>query len=406
MSAYPGKERVVPAKPRKPTKRVNGQGSIRQKPNGTWLLQLSIPNPDPDSPQKTIRQSYVYPTFDEADEARTQKLSQQKKGLLLVSDKLTVGEFLDKWLNSPGVRKNLDATTYENYERQIRLHIAPHIGLVALAKLTPEHVEAMQERILAHRSARVAQLAHVILRMALQQAVRRKHLTYNPADLVDAPRPETREMRPLSEAEVNRFLAVTAGTPLHALYVTALGTGMRQGELFGLCWQDVDFAGKVIRVRQQAQRSKEKGLAFVDPKTDKSRRSIAVSDNVIAALKAHRDQQAFERARAGDKWAELDLVFPNESGRVLEKQNVQRRSFKPLLAQAGLPADQIRFHDLRHTHATLLFAKGVHPKVVQERLGHATIGITLDTYSHWIPSMGADAANLIDGLFAGSAAAI
>lgn len=393
----------MPAKAKKPTKRANGEGSIKQRPNGTWMLQMPpVPHPDPEKRKegKTHRPTFTFDTKQEAEEARIAKLADRNKGIIVISDKRTVAEYLRDWLHSPSVKNTIEDSTWCGYEREIRLHINPSIGKVALTKLTEDHIELMQAQICAHWSKRTGQLSHIVLSMALDRAVQRGYIVKNPTDFVDAPRPDTPEMRPLTEAEMERFLGTTAGTHLHAFFVTALATGMRAGELFGLKWDCVDFAAKVIRVTRQVQRVTGLGMVFSEPKTDKSRRSIAVATNVLDALKAHRDQQAFARAKVGEKWVEMNLVFPNAHGKPYERPNFQTREFKPLLTAAGLPADAIRLHDLRHTHATLLFAKNVHPKVVQERLGHATIAITLDTYSHWIPSMGADAANAIDGLFA------
>jgi integrase len=218
----------------------------------------------------------------------------------------------------------------------------------------------------------------------------------NVADLVDPPRPQRKEMAALTAEQVRAFLDVAANDRFFALYCLAVGTGMRQAEMLGLTWSAVDLDRGVLAVQQQLVRVRGVGLTFSEPKTSKARRSITLPAFAVEALKWHRKAQLAEHLAMGPKWTDLHLVFANEIGKPLERSNLVRRSFEPLLARAGLP--RIRFHDLRHTAATLLLSQGTHPKVVQERLGHATIAMTLDVYSHVVPSMQRDAATQLDGL--------
>lgn len=168
----------------------------------------------------------------------------------------------------------------------------------------------------------------------------------------------------------------------------------------GLRWQDVDLAAGSLSVRRTLVRTSQ-GWSWAEPKTAKGRRSIALPALAVEALRQHRVRQLEERLRAGGLWEDHDLVFPNHTGKPLERQNVFKRSFRPLLAKAGLP--YIRFHDLRHSAATLMLSLGEQPKVVQERLGHSTIGVTMDTYSHVLPDMQRKAASRLDALFAAEA---
>jgi integrase len=188
---------------------------------------------------------------------------------------------------------------------------------------------------------------------------------------------------------------------LHALYILAISTGLRQGELLGLRWSDVDFSNGSLSVRQQVQRSVggsgRRDWAFTPPKTKASRRAVTLPRIALNALYQHRRRQAEERLKAGPQWADLDLVFPNRLGRPIEKGNLLRRSFWPLLQRAGLP--QMPFHALRHTHASILLSRGLHPKIVQERLGHVNISTTHDIYSHVTPTMQQAAADQLDEVF-------
>lgn len=190
-------------------------------------------------------------------------------------------------------------------------------------------------------------------------------------------------MRALSPEEVRKLLEAARGDRLECLFLLAVTTGLREGELLGLRWRDVNLEGEVLSVRQQLTRTKS-GLSFTSPKRGKTR-SVRLTATAAAALKAHRAAQNEERLKAGSLWEDLELVFTSTIGTPVDVGNLTYRSFRPLLKRAGLP--RIRFHDLRHTFATLLLSKGTHPKVVQEMLGHANIAMTMDTYSHVLPNM-------------------
>jgi integrase len=203
-------------------------------------------------------------------------------------------------------------------------------------------------------------------------------------------------MRALSPDEVRRLLAAAAEDRLEALYVLAVTTGMRQGELLGLRWRDVDLAGRSVRVTGSLQYVPGRGLRVSAPKTARSRRNVLIGDVCAAALAKHRERQATEQAGLSE-WEDNDLVFPNRLGRPMHATNLLARSFADLLERAAVP--RVRFHDLRHTAATLLLGQGVHPKVVSEMLGHTSISITLDLYSHATPTMQREAAGAFDRLF-------
>ena len=216
----------------------------------------------------------------------------------------------------------------------------------------------------------------------------------NPADAVKAPAASAKEMHPLSAHEARRLLEVAreAGDRLEALYVLAVHTGMRRGELLGLKWEDVDLDGSIVRVRRTLTRTENgKRLALGEPKTKKSRRTVRLTPRAAEALRRHRARQAEEKLKAGSLYQDKGLVFAGRAGNLINPSNFRQRSLAPLLEKAGL--SPITFHDLRHTCASLLFQKNVHPKFVQELLGHSSVAITLDTYSHMLPGMGGEAAD-------------
>lgn len=370
-------------------KRGNGEGSIyKRKRDGLYVAAVVD--------AEGQRRVFYGKTRVQAGDRLAEAQADLAKGLPLPSARLTVEQYLDRWLE--GARSTVRPNTYAGYESTLRLHVKPEIGRRTLARLGPQDLQALYQKLLTKGlSPRSVQLAHAILHRALRQAERWGLVARNPARLVDVPRPTPPPIQPLAPDEIHRLLEAAQGDRYEALYVIAVTTGLRSGELLGLRWADIDLAVAELHVTQQAQRTSE-GWAFTEPKTGKGRRTVTLPAIAVEALKAHRIRQNEERLARGPAWEDLDLAFANELGRPVERQNLQRRSFAPLLERAGLR--HIRFHDLRHSAATLLLAQGVHPKVVQERLGHAMISITLDTYSHVLPSMQADAAAKLDRFFA------
>jgi integrase len=240
------------------------------------------------------------------------------------------------------------------------------------------------------------QYVHAILHRALDQALRWNLIARNPAEMVDAPRPERHEVTALSPEQVSTLLTTAAGDRHEALYIVALTGGLRLGELLGLRWADLNWENGTLQVRRTLSRTKRYGLTFSEPKTAKGRRSVALPTLAVEALRRHKARQNEEKMRMRNVWEDGDLIFPNEKGKPMARQSLVHRSYKALLKRAGLP--DIRFHDLQHTAATLLLRLGEHPKVVQERLGHATIAVTMDIYSHVMPDLQRDAAAKLDRL--------
>lgn len=308
--------------------------------------------------------------------------------------RLRTDSFLGQWLEA--AKPTLRPRTWQRYEEIVRLHLVPSLGRLPLARLGPQDLQrcyaAATARGLSPRSVRCV---HMVLHRALGQAERWRLITRSPAALVDAlgaPRPE---VRVLDAAQVRTFLGSVTGHRREALYVVALATGMRQGELLALHWRDVDLDRAVVAVTGTLQRHPEEGLKIAEPKTARSRRQVHLGATAVDALRRHRTAQLAERLRAGSEWGELDLVFATRVGGVVDAHDV-RIEFTGLLERAGLP--RVRFHDLRHTAATLLLEQGIHPKVAADMLGHATVAVTLDTYSHVTPGMHEAAADALDAV--------
>jgi integrase len=315
-------------------------------------------------------------------------------GLVFDAGSLTIGEYVDRWLTDT-VKGTVRTSTFERHEQIIRGHLTPALGRVKLKKLTPAHVRSVhREKLEEGLSPATVRKIHSTLHKALSQAVADGLVPRNAAD-VKAPRPAPEEMRPLSEVEAQTFLdaAREAKDRFEGLYVLAITTGLRRGELLGLRWDDADLDRDTLRVGRGLVR--EGGRWVVgETKTKRGRRRVNLTPRTVAALKAHRKRQLEQRVSLANLCQDHGLIFSSENGTPLNPENLVKRSFKPLLKRAGLP--EIRFHDLRHTCATLLLGRGVHPKLVQHLLGHSSITMTLDRYSHWIPSMGRHAAEGMD----------
>jgi len=308
------------------------------------------------------------------------------RGLIFDADSLKVEEYLDRWL-SDSVSDTVKATTFERYEQITRLHLKLTLGRVKLKALTPAHVRSLyREKLEAGSSTRTVRYIHTTLHKALKQAVMDGLIPRNATEAVKPPQPTREGMHPLTPEQAKLLLQVAheSGDRLEALYVLAIHAGLRQGELLGLKWDDVDLEDGSLQVRRTLTISKN-GPLFTSPKTASSRRSVKLTSKAKVALKHHLERQLGEIDRVGSLWNENGLIFASEMGEPLNRHNLTRRSFKPLLKRAGLP--QIRFHDLRHTCATLLLTRNVNPKIVSEMLGHSSIAITLDTYSHVLPNM-------------------
>jgi integrase len=292
-------------------------------------------------------------------------------------------------------RTRLRPRTFADYKRIVNKHLIPAFGKVPLVKLGPEHVrELLRAKTDEGLSARRVRVIRAVLHTALDEAFKWGRIARNVVDLVMAPRASRYQAIVLNEKQAKAFLKAASKHRLGAMFCVALAVGLRLGEALGLRWEDVDLQNGTLTVRQALQRVEGK-LQFVEPKSEKSRRRVQLPEIAVDTLKRHRTRQKKDRLKAGGDWQDSTVVFTSSVGSPLDERNV-RRAFKDVLTAAKLP--KMRIHDLRHTCATLLLAQGVHPKVVQEILGHSQISLTMDTYSTVLPTVSRAAAEQMDAV--------
>ncbi len=374
------------------SRRGHNEGTIRQR-GKRWEARLTL-GYGPDGRQQ--RRSFYGTTRLEAQQKLTKALRDLQQGVPPANEKQTVTYFLNRWLKECH-KQRVRPSTYTRSTQVIKDHILPRIGRIRLAKLTPQDVQGMLNDLHASGlSPKSVQNIQGVLRSALNQAVRWGDLQRNVATLVSPPRGVVKEIEPFNPEEAVKFLEAIKGDRLEALYSVVLALGLRRGEALGLQWPDVNLDDGFLTIRHALQRQ-QGGLKLVEPKTVRGRRTIALPEFAVTALRNHRKRQLEERMLAGKQWQDSGHVFTTSIGTPLDPDNVTHY-FKRIVAKAGLRPQ--RFHDLRHACASLLLAQGVAARVVQEILGHSHVSTTLGIYSHVIPALRRDAADRMNSLLA------
>ena len=382
------------------------RGSIIKRSESSYAIVLSL-GKDPATGKRKQQWVTVKGNRREAERRLTELLHQLNIGTFIKPGRLTVKEYLQQWLQDYCVA-NLSPRTHELYSYICEKHLIPHIGLISLTELKPSHLQHLySDKLSTGRSNgkgglsnRTVQIIHITLHKALQNAVKTGLLVRNVAGAVDTPRIQRREMHVMSETDLHIFLEYAKDTPYYTLFYTSLFTGMRRAELLALRWSDIDLELCQLSVTRSMQYIRdavpENRISFREPKTAKSRRLIALSPSTVITLREHKTKQAELRQSLGySPLSDNDLVFSHYDGSPLLPNSVTHAWIK-LVRRCGLHG--IRLHDARHTHASLMLKQGIHPKIVQERLGHASIQITLDTYSHVAPGLQQAAANRFDDI--------
>ena len=355
------------------------EGTIYRRKDGRWCAVVNLGWENGGRKRK-----YLYgETRAEVAAALVKTLRDKAQGLPVVVERQTVGQFLERWLDD-SARVSTRPRTFERYVQLVRLHIVPTLGPVRLEKLAPSDVQRLlNEKLGQGLSPKTVRHIRGVLCTALGRALKWGLVARNAAALTDAPKAVHHEIRPFGSDEARRFIESVKGQRLEALYLLTTTLGLRRGEVLGLKWQDVDFEEATIHVRASLQRVNGK-LELSETKTARSRRPLPLLDFVARALRAHRTRQLQERLVAGSAWHDTGLVFTTRIGTPVDPANLLD-DFNRVLAKAELP--HIRFHDLRHSAASLLLALNVHPRIVMELLGHSQISLTMDTYSHVVPDV-------------------
>jgi len=357
-----------------PKRRGNQEGSLTLRKDGLWAARISHDG----------KRTAVYgKTKQEAIGKLRDLQRKQDNNLPLATSQLPLKDYLSQWLES--IKHKVRPKTLVDYEAAIRLHITPHLGQIRLGKLEPQQIErAWEENLKAGKSVSVVQYAHRRLSKALNDAMKRQ-LTYrNPCQAVSPPKAKTKDLYPPDIEAVHRFLEAARPTDYYEAFYAAFYTGLRRGELLALCWRDVDLEMATLSVAHSLYRAKGGLSIYQDPKTAKGRRLVALTPSTALTLRSLRERQEADGLLQAYTVNDNTPVFRDRDGTPFLPRSFSG-AFTKIMRKAGL--EGYRLHDARHAHATIMLRQGVHPKIVQERLGHAKVGTTLDIYSHVTPGL-------------------
>ena len=375
-------------------RRTKGQGSIRLRSDDRLEVRIMVGG------RRRTRVLSKGATRQQAERVREELVRAGREGRLAVGGGATVATYLLTWLNTTGT-STLRPRSLERYRGIVERHVLPSVGHVRLERFSEQHVADLHGLWSQTVGQATVRYHHSVLRAAFREAVSRRLIDRNPMLGVHPPRRVRRSMQALSPQQTRRLLIEARGDRLEALYVVAVSTGLRLGELLALRWSDVDPARGRLTVQRTLIRLRGRWIVG-EPKSTTSRRTVSLPRRATVALELHRARQIYEGSQARAEWKAGDLIFTDHAGRPLIGAHITERCLKPLLRRAGLPL--IRFHDLRHTAATLLLGEGVHPKLVSSMLGHSSIELTLDTYSHVLPDMQERVAEAMDRALEGAVA--
>ncbi|HEV7642922.1 MAG TPA: tyrosine-type recombinase/integrase [Pyrinomonadaceae bacterium] len=372
-------------------------GQIIRRGDDSWTVRIFLGRAT--NGKRKYFNHTVRGTKKDAQKLLTAKLREKDLGVLIEPASMPLSEYLAQWLEEVA-KSRVRERTFEQYKWLVMGYIGTALGTRCVSDVQPFDVQKfygdLQKKGLSGRTIRYT---HNVFSSAMKQAVKWKMISNNPCDHCDLPRHEKKEMKYLSSEQTNIFLTTAQASKWFVLFLLAIETGMRPEEYLGLQWKDIDFEGSVLVVRRALVWLKGGGFIFTEPKTSRSRRSIPLSNRVTLELRNFKRRQLEKRLILGTEYQNNDLVFASEIGSPLSNKNIANRHFKPLLKKAGLP--EIRLYDLRHTTATLLLTANENPKVVSERLGHASISLTLDTYSHVLPTMQKSATEKMERMMSG-----
>lgn len=410
-------------KKKKKGKRGHGEGSIYQRPDGRWTAQVTT-GKNAEGKQKRV--TYYGKTRKEVQDKLDQARGEIRTGSFVEPTKLTLGEWLNRWLYDY-MKPSIRPTTWASYETTVRVHIIPTLGHVQLKKLQAADLQRLYNDKAKNGkvdgsgglSSRMIHYIHLVVHSALKQALKEGIISRNVSEATKLPKLVYKEKQPFTTAEMRIFLSALKEDRLYMAFLLEFATGLRRGELLALRWQDIDFKKGLLRVRQSLTRAQvddaktKTALIFQEPKTKQSKRDVPIPASILAELKSFKAWQSEkEKLPLGEAYQKNDLVFCTVDGRPMDPRNLLRlhtNTIKKINKKIEKEAEEknikdykllpkVSFHDLRHTFATMLLEMNEHPKVVQEILGHTKISITLDIYSHVSNDLKEQAAARLDGL--------
>lgn len=365
------------------------RGSITKRGKKSWRLQVFLGKGAGGKPERYFET--VTGIKRDAETRLSQLLAEYGKGNAPSRGTLTVADLLHQWVDGR-VRTNCAPRTIESYHSTVELHLIPNLGHYQLRHLQPSMIESYYSKACERLSAKSVLYHHRLLKQALKYGCQQGCLGRNPADLVRPPKPRRKPMRTLTQGEVADLLSAASGNYHYPVIYTAVSSGLRQGELLGLRWRDIDIASRSISVNRSLYKRGGK-CQFLEPKTGHSRRRVAMTSKLAAFLGEYRLEREHLCHELGKTVTPDDLVFATTEGKALDP-SVVTHNFTKIMKRAGL--EHVRFHDLRHTFASLMLQRGANPKVISEALGHASVAFTLDIYSHIIEGMQEEAMALLD----------
>ncbi|HEV2802430.1 MAG TPA: tyrosine-type recombinase/integrase [Pyrinomonadaceae bacterium] len=368
-------------------------GQIIKRGDRTWLVRIFLGR-DAKGKQLFHRKT-IHGTKKDAETYRNKVVRDRDMGTFIEPAAMAVKDYLDKWLKT-AARPRLRERTYDDYSELLKRYVRADLGEKRLCDVRPLDIQNLYADMTGRGlSARTVRYTHAILSSAFKQAIRWQMLIHNPCEAIELPRAERREMSAFSPNEAEEFLKAAKENEHGVIFAFALATGMRPEEYLGLKWSDLDMEKDTAIVRRVLVRRKGGGWYFGEPKTSRSRRTVPLPTTLVKMLTDHRRKQIEKRLKAGAAYQNNDLVFATVEGTPHNSRNLAQRQFQSILKSAKLPLN-FRLYDLRHSCATLLLVAGENPKVVSERLGHASVVLTLDTYSHVLPSMQREATEKLE----------
>ena len=369
------------------------KGSVRQRSKGTWQLRYDAP------PDRTGKRKFVSATVKgnkkDADRILRERLSAIETGGYVARQNETVAEFFSRWLQDYA-STNTTLKTQQGYKGVVCRHIIPGLGKIKIQNLTSDRIQSLYSDMQSRSVGTPTILAaHRVLKEALSHAVEWRVINHNPADATKPPRLERKTMPMWNVSEINEFLSKVSENHLFPAYHLAVLTGLRRSELFGLKWDSIDLIGSALRVIRTLQRITGHQLVEGQPKTARSRRSVSLPPSAVELLHRIRGTQIEQQLQYGGLWDNSGYVFTNPDGSPIDPDRISKE-FPKLVKAHGLP--HLTFHSLRHAHATLALTAGINPKIVSERLGHSSVAVTMDIYSHVLPGMQEEAALAVENL--------